>query len=280
MKIALIGATGFVGTAVLAELLARDHPVTALVRNTAKVPAQAGVTAVALDVGDAAAVTAAVRGHDAVVSAFNPGWDVPDLYAQFMKGSAAIERGVEASGVKRLLVVGGAGSLVVAPGVQMVDTPEFASHVPANIVPGAKAARVALTALRANTALDWTLPEPACIPRAGRAHRRVPRRRRGLVDGRRAPGGDFGRRPGGRDRRRTRAPAAPAGAVHGRALKRRRARNDEGRRRVTRPALFRSGWRGSFLVAGHRPGDAGRTPRSRGRRARPSRSRPARRSGT
>jgi len=163
MKIALIGATGFVGTAVLAELLARDHHVTALVRNTAKVPAQAGVTAVALDVGDAAAVTAAVRGHDAVVSAFNPGWDVPDLYAQFMKGSAAIDAGVEASGVKRLLVVGGAGSLFVAPGVQMVDTPEFASHVPPNIIPGAKAARDALTALRANTALEWTFLSPPAL---------------------------------------------------------------------------------------------------------------------
>ena len=167
MKIALIGATGFVGTAVLAELLQRDHHVTALVRNPAKLEARPMLVAKALDAGDAAAVAAAVAGHDAVISAFNPGWDAPDLYDQFMKGSAAIDAGVEKSGVKRLLVVGGAGSLFVAPGVQMVDTAEFASHVPANIVPGAKAARDALTALRGNTALDWTFLSPPAFLQPG-----------------------------------------------------------------------------------------------------------------
>jgi putative NADH-flavin reductase len=163
MKIALIGATGFVGTALLAELVRRDHHVTALVRNPSKVPAQAMVQAKALDAGDADAVAAAVRGHDAVISAFNPGWDAPELYALFMQGSTAIATGVEKAGVKRLLVVGGAGSLFVAPGVQMVDTPEFASHVPPNVIPGAQAARDALTALRGNTALDWTFLSPPAL---------------------------------------------------------------------------------------------------------------------
>lgn len=163
MKIALIGATGFVGAAVLAELLQRDHQVTALVRNPARLDARPRLTAKALDASDADAVAAAVQGHDAVISAFNPGWDAPDLYAQFMKGSAAIDAGVEKSGVKRLLVVGGAGSLFVAPGVQMVDTPEFATHVPPNIIPGAKAARDALTALRGNTALEWTFLSPPAM---------------------------------------------------------------------------------------------------------------------
>jgi putative NADH-flavin reductase len=160
MKIALIGATGFVGTATLAELARRGHQVTALVRNPGKVPAQAGVEARALDAYSPDAVAAAVRGHDAVVSAFNPGWDDPDLYAQFIKGSSAIEAGTAQAGVKRLLVVGGAGSLFVAPGVQVVDTPEFAALVPPNVVPGAKAARDALTTLRANTTLDWTFLSP------------------------------------------------------------------------------------------------------------------------
>ena len=167
MKIALIGATGFVGAAVLAELLQRDHHVTALVRNPAKLESRPMLTAQALDASDADAVAAAVQGHDAVVSAFNPGWDAPDLYALFMKGSAAIDAGVEKSGVKRLLVVGGAGSLFVAPGVQMVDTPEFAQHVPANIIPGAKAERDALTALRGNTALDWTFLSPPAFLQPG-----------------------------------------------------------------------------------------------------------------
>ena len=163
MKIALIGATGFVGTAVLTELLQRGHAVTALVRNPAKLVPQPKLTAKALDANDADAVAAAVRGHDAVISAFNPGWDAPELYARFMQGSAAIEAGVAQAGVRRLLVVGGAGSLFVAPGVQVVDTPEFASHVPANVIPGAKAARDALTALRANTALDWTFLSPPAL---------------------------------------------------------------------------------------------------------------------
>jgi len=170
MKIALIGATGFVGAAVLAELLARDHLVTALVRNPAKLPTHPRLEAKALDAYDADAVAAAVRGHDAVISAFNPGWNEPDLYALFLQGSTAIEHGVERAGVKRLLVVGGAGSLFVAPGVQVVDTPQFAALVPANVIPGAQAARDALTALRGNTTLDWTfLSPPAALAPGARS---------------------------------------------------------------------------------------------------------------
>ena len=163
MKIALIGATGFVGTAVLAELLQREHLVTALVRDPAKLAPQAGLSAVVADATNIDAVATAVQGHDAVVSAFNPGWDAADLYDKFLNGSDAIERGVQASGVKRLLVVGGAGSLFVAPGVQLVDTPNFTDHVPANIIPGAKAARDALTRLRGNTVLDWTFLSPPAM---------------------------------------------------------------------------------------------------------------------
>lgn len=163
MHIALIGATGFVGSAVLPELLSRGHRVTALVRDPARLAPRDGLTTVVADVYDADAVAAAVRGADAVVSAFNPGWNDPSLYDRFMQGSAAIERGVQAAGVKRYLVVGGAGSLFVAPGVQLVDTPDFASHVPANIVPGAKAARDTLAAMRQNTALDWTFLSPPAM---------------------------------------------------------------------------------------------------------------------
>jgi putative NADH-flavin reductase len=163
MKIALIGATGFVGSALVTELLQRGHQVTALVRNPARLEARPNLTPKALDAYDADAVAAAVKGQDAVVSAFNPGWDDPALYDRFMQGSQAIVTGVEQSGVKRLLVVGGAGSLFVAPGVQLVDTPEFTGHVPPNIVPGAKAARDALTAMRGNTVLDWTFLSPPAM---------------------------------------------------------------------------------------------------------------------
>lgn len=166
-KIALIGATGFVGKAVLEELIARGHTVTAFARNPGKLAARAGLTSQPLDVYDSDAVVAAVRGHDAVVSAFNPGWTDPELYARFMKGHEAIVRGVERAGVKRLLVVGGAGSLFVAPGVQLVDTPAFVEHVPPNILPGAQAARDALGAMRENAVLDWTFLSPAAFLAAG-----------------------------------------------------------------------------------------------------------------
>lgn len=160
MKIALIGATGFVGTPVLAELLRRGHAVTVVARATNRLAPQPGLTVVAGDAFDEHSISKAVQGHDAVVSAFNPGWDQDELYKKILAGSASVVRGVQASGVKRYLAVGGAGSLYVAPGVQLVDTPEFSTHVPAKIVPGAQAARDALTALRDNDTLDWTFLSP------------------------------------------------------------------------------------------------------------------------
>lgn len=159
MNIALIGATGFVGSAVLTELLQRGHRVTALARNPAKLAAREGLAVVAADAQDAAQVARAVAGHDAVVSAYNPGWAVPDIHDQFLKGSRAIIDGTKQAGVRRLLVVGGAGSLFVAPDVQLVDTPEF----PAEWKQGALAAREALNWIRAESALDWTFLSPPIL---------------------------------------------------------------------------------------------------------------------
>jgi uncharacterized protein len=163
MKIALIGATGFVGAAVLAEALQRGHAVTALVRHPEKITPAPGLVARALDAHDARAVASNVEGHDAVVNAFNPGWETPDLYNLFLKGSRTILDGVKRSGVKRLLVVGGAGSLYVAPNVQLIDTEAFKSLVPPNVVEGARAARDALTELRQDTTLDWTFLSPPAM---------------------------------------------------------------------------------------------------------------------
>lgn len=163
MNIALIGATGFVGSAVLEELLRRGHQVTALVRNPASLAAREGLTVVPADAQDAAQVARAVAGHDAVVSAYNPGWTVPDLYDQFLRGTRAIHAGVKASGVRRLVVVGGAGSLYVAPGVQWVDTPGF----PAEWKQGALAAREALHLIRQEDMLDWTFLSPPILLQPG-----------------------------------------------------------------------------------------------------------------
>jgi uncharacterized protein len=156
MKLALIGATGFVGSALLNEALARGHVVVALARDPAKVAARPGLEVRRADVLDSAAVEQAVKGCDAVASAYNAGWANPNLYDDFLHAQAAIVSALQRGGPQRLLVVGGAGSLYVAPGVQLVDTPDF----PAQWKTGALAAREALNRLRDAADLDWTFVSP------------------------------------------------------------------------------------------------------------------------
>ena len=163
MKLALIGPTGFVGSAILTEALQRGHAVTALSRHPEKLAAQPGLHVARADVLDPAQVADAVAGHDAVISAYNPGWSDPQIHDNFLRGTRAIFDGVKRVGVKRLLVVGGAGSLYVAPGVQLVDTPTF----PAEWKQGALAAREALNLIRQESALDWTFVSPAVFLEPG-----------------------------------------------------------------------------------------------------------------
>lgn len=157
MKIALIGATGFVGSAILKEALDRGHEVTAIVRHPEKLQPNANLRAQKGDVYNVDEVACLVAGHDAVISAFNPGWTNPDIYNQQIKGTKAIINGVRKAGVKRLLFVGGAGSLEVKPGVQSVDLPEF----PKEWKQGALATRDALNLLRNETGLDWSFLSPS-----------------------------------------------------------------------------------------------------------------------
>lgn len=159
MKVALIGATGFVGAPLLAELLSRGHQVTVLARNPAKLAAQTGLTVLTADALDATQVAQAVTGLDAVISAYNPGWTEPQIHDLFLQGAAAIIEGTKRAGIKRFLMVGGAGSLFVAPGVQLVDTPPF----PAEYKQGALAAREALNRLKLESSLDWTFLSPPIL---------------------------------------------------------------------------------------------------------------------
>ncbi|WP_207425254.1 NAD(P)-dependent oxidoreductase [Pedobacter sp. SYSU D00535] len=158
MKIALIGASGFVGSAILKEASERGHQVTAISRNPKEINATlSNVTAVQADIFKAEELVEVLRGHDAVISAYNPGWSNPNIYKEFLQGYASIQDAVKQSGVKRFIVIGGAGSLEIAPGVQAVDQPDF----PAAIKPGATAARDYLNILKEEKELEWTFFSPA-----------------------------------------------------------------------------------------------------------------------
>ncbi|WP_295123827.1 NAD(P)-dependent oxidoreductase [uncultured Chitinophaga sp.] len=156
MKVALIGATGFVGSKLLAELLNRGHEVTAIARDTTKLEAKPGLTISKGDVFNVDATAATLSGHDAVLSAYNPGWTNPNIEADFIKGAEAIQEAVKKSGVKRLITIGGAGSLYIGD-QQLIDTPSF----PKEYYNGANGARKYLDTLRKETELDWTFFSPA-----------------------------------------------------------------------------------------------------------------------
>ena len=113
MKIAVIGATGYVGNAVVQELAGRGHEVTAFARNTDKVFQAQNVAAVSADV-NAADFADKLAGFDAVVSAFNPGWTNPNIGADFTRGANSIVEAAKVAQVPYLLIVGGAGSLYAA----------------------------------------------------------------------------------------------------------------------------------------------------------------------
>lgn len=148
-KLALIGASGNVGSKILAEALSRGHQVTGIVRNPEKLPQHPALTAVRGDVFDAEGLATLLAGHDAVISSVHYTASDPALLLQAVK----------ASGVGRYLVVGGAGSLEVAPGVALVDTPDF----PALYKAEASKGRDYLTLLRGETGLDWTFLSPSAV---------------------------------------------------------------------------------------------------------------------
>jgi putative NADH-flavin reductase len=158
MNIVLIGASGFIGSALTREALARGHKVTALVGHPEKLPAQPNLSAVAADVMDVNKLTAQLAGADAVISAFS-GHAQSDILAYYVKGIGSIVAATREARVPRLLVVGGAGSLEVAPGVLLIDSPDFPPQYKAS----AQGAQQALNLLRGDTALNWTMLSPPAI---------------------------------------------------------------------------------------------------------------------
>ncbi|MDR6713041.1 putative NADH-flavin reductase [Pseudomonas hunanensis] len=146
-KIAIIGATGRAGSQLLEEALRRGHSVVAIARNPSQLQGRDGVTVMALDAKDSAALQQAVAGTDAVLSA---------AHFSTLEPHAIIEP-VKRAGVKRLLVVGGAGSLLLPSGHRVIDSPDFPEAYKAEATAGVRF----LEALRQEQQLDWTFLSPS-----------------------------------------------------------------------------------------------------------------------
>ncbi len=166
-KTALIGASGFVGSAILNELLARGYEVEALVRNPGNVKVENDrLTVKKVDVADTAALAADLKGYDTVISAYNPGWMNPDIYNLTLQNYPRILRAAKEAGVKRLLIVGGAGTLFCAPGLRVVDS----GVIPAEIMGGVKSlGEFYLGTLANEKDIDWVFFSPAGSLESGEA---------------------------------------------------------------------------------------------------------------
>lgn len=147
--IAIIGATGRAGSQLLEEALRRGHTVTAIARNASSLNNRSGVTAKDVNILDATALENAVKGADAVFSA---------AHFSGIPAKAIIDP-IKRAGVKRLLVVGGAGSLFVTPNLKVIDTPNFPDEYKAE----ASAGGIYLDTLRLETELDWTFLSPSAL---------------------------------------------------------------------------------------------------------------------
>lgn len=158
-KVVLIGATGFVGSILLNELLNRGHQVTAIVRNAAKVIVHNNnLTVAEADITDSQTIKNLCLGKDAVISAYSPGWTSPDIYNETLRIYPLILNTVKASGVKRLQIVGGAGTLFCAPGLRVVDS----GAIPAEIMGGVKSlGEFYLNTLMNEKEIDWVFFSPA-----------------------------------------------------------------------------------------------------------------------
>lgn len=159
-NVLLIGATGFVGSAVLNELVSRGHKVTAVVRNIEKVAKSELVDAVKEDVANVDAIAKLAEGKDAIISAYNPGWTNPDIATLISENYPKILSVAKKSGVERLLIVGGAGTLFCAPGLRVVDS----GVIPEEIMGGVRPlGDFYLNTLMNENDIDWVFFSPAGV---------------------------------------------------------------------------------------------------------------------
>jgi len=154
MKIAIVAATGKIGRNIVQQALRNGHEVTAIVRKDKDLPPELKGAKISVAALEKNSLVQSLRGHDAVISAYGP---TPETTAALSDTARTLIAAVREAGLRRLVVVGGAGSLEVAPGLQLVDTPEF----PAAYKAVALAHRDALAVYRTATDLDWTFFSPA-----------------------------------------------------------------------------------------------------------------------
>lgn len=159
-NVLLIGATGFVGSAVLNELVSRGHKVTAVARNVEKVEKSELVDVVKEDVANVDAIAKLAEGKDAIISAYNPGWTNSDIATLISENYPKILSAAKKSGVKRLLIVGGAGTLFCAPGLRVVDS----GAIPEEIMGGVRPlGDFYLNTLMNENDIDWVFFSPAGV---------------------------------------------------------------------------------------------------------------------
>ena len=158
-KVLLIGATGFVGSAILNEALLRGHQVTVIAPHPENVKVEnENLTVVRGDATNPEELAAAAKGMDAVISAYNPGWRNPRQYEETLENYPKIVEGTKQAGVHRLLIVGGAGTLFVQPGVRLIDT----GTLPEAWLPGVKSlGEFYLNTLMQEHDVDWIFFSPA-----------------------------------------------------------------------------------------------------------------------
>jgi putative NADH-flavin reductase len=168
MKIAIIGANGKIGSRITEEALGRGHSVTGIARNPETGIKNAKVSWVKADALDANTMTSVLKGHDAVISAFGIDWHKPETFHLFSDIAHSLISAAKKAGVNRFVNVGGAGSLEVASGIQLVDTDSF----PEAWKQGADEQRKSLEVFRQEKNLDWTFFSPAVMiepgPRTGK----------------------------------------------------------------------------------------------------------------
>jgi len=153
MKVVLFGARGKSGSRLMQELIARGHSVTAAVRDPKKFSAPKSVEVKQDDLSEPRHTASVLRGADAAISAYAPPHDDTDALVGVTQRQVAAVRD---AGVERLLVVGGAGGLEVAPGVSLIAS----GHLPAPWLPIATSHVKALDVLRGSD-VDWTYVAPA-----------------------------------------------------------------------------------------------------------------------